>query len=220
MKHFVTINSYEYMPKNTFCVTRTVCVFKPPCAKPDSWWMSEGDQLFSKSLPGITCMFFRYWVLGIGFNLQPRNFVFSADSFSCFYLYPLELEMLKRVIKIRYLLSVAKERNILQSRRVIGKRKNTVFYKPSIVRPKQASVGKREWLKGIAKLGTVTGHRWQQYNLCGSIHHCSYGGSWWISWLWCYDGAFEPVYGQTVGLLPNSVTCGDSVNPCRPKYCP
>lgn len=114
--------------------------------------MTVEGQFLSKSLPGIACTSFRYWVFGIGFHLQPRNFVFSADSFSCFYLRPLKLEMLKRVIKIRQILSVANERTFCKGG-------GDFFFKvkPSIVRSNQASSGKGEWLEGIVKLGTDPG---------------------------------------------------------------
>lgn len=105
--------------------------------------MAVEGQFLSKSLPGIACTSFRYWVFGIGFHLQPRNFVFSADSFSCFYLRPLELEMLKRVIKIRQILSVANERTFCKG----GGEGGGFFFlkvKPSIVRSNQASSGKGE----------------------------------------------------------------------------
>jgi hypothetical protein len=89
--------------------------------------MSGGVQFFSESLPGITCTFFRYWVFGIGFHLQPRNFVFSADSLSCFYLHPLKLEMLKGVIKIRHFLSAAKVRTLCKAGELLVKGRAFLF---------------------------------------------------------------------------------------------
>lgn len=40
LKHVVTINSCECMPKNTSCVTRTVCVFKVPMC--EVWQLMDG----------------------------------------------------------------------------------------------------------------------------------------------------------------------------------